>query len=306
VFYERGTEVSGDSEAGFAAAVEAAQKSDLVILALGESSDMSGEAGSRSRLDLPGNQQKLLEAVVAAGRPTVLVIFSGRPLVLDWAAGHVPAILEAWFPGVEAGNALTRVIYGDAVPSGKLPISFPRAVGQEPVYYNQLPTGRPPVGVDLDSPKPDDQRFISRYIDVPNSALFPFGYGLSYTTFVYSDVAVSRISLPLSEAQSPTGKPLIKATATVKNTGARAATEIVQCYVRNLGASLSQPVRSLQGFERVTLQPGESKQVTFNLGFSELSFYNNAGAAVIEPTEYTLWIGGSSLAIKHANFTIAN
>ena len=304
VLYEQGTEINGTSEAGFAAAVNAAQKSDLVILALGESPRMSGEAGSRSRLDLPGNQQKLLEAVAATGRPIVLVIFSGRPLVLNWAAAHVPAIIEAWFPGVEAGNALARVIYGDAVPSGKLPISFPRDVGQEPLYYNQLPTGRPPVGVNLDDPKSDGQRFISRYIDVPNSALFPFGYGLSYTTFAYSDVAVSRTSLPLSEALSSTGKSLVTATATVRNTGTRAATEIVQCYVRNLGASLSQPIRSLQGFERVTLQPGESKQVTFRLGFSELSFYNNSGQAVIEPTDYTVWIGGSSLATEHANFTI--
>ena len=304
LIYEKGTEISGNSSEGFKAAVAAARNADLVILALGESAEMSGEGGSRSNLDLPGNQQQLLEAVVATGRPVVLVVFSGRPLVLNWAAQHVPAIVEAWFPGVEAGNALANVLYGDVVPSGKLPMSFPRAVGQEPLYYNQLPTGRPPVGVDLNKPNTGDARFISRYIDVPNDALFPFGYGLSYTTFSYANVAVSRASVPLSEAHAASGKQLVTATATVKNTGTRAATEIVQCYVRNLGASLSQPVRSLQGFQRVTLQPGESKQVTFDLGFRELSFYNNAGEAVIEPTDYTVWIGGSSLADQHAGFVI--
>jgi beta-glucosidase len=300
--YEKGTEISGTSDSGFAAAVSAARKSDVVVLALGESAELSGEAGSRSNLDLPGNQQQLLEAVAATGRPVVLVVFSGRPLVLGWAAQHVPAIIEAWFPGVEAGNALANVLYGDVVPSGKLPMSFPRVLGQEPLYYNQLPTGRPPVGVDLS--KSGGERFISRYLDVPNDALFPFGYGLSYTTFAYSGIAVSRASLPLSETSANSSKALVTATATVKNTGTRAATEIVQCYIRNLGASLSQPERSLQGFQRVTLQPGESKQVNFDLGFRELSFYNNAGETVIEPTDYTVWIGGSSQADQHASFII--
>ncbi len=302
--YEKGTEISGTSDSGFAAAVAAARKSDVVVLALGESAEMSGEAGSRSNLDLPGIQQQLLEAVAATGRPVVLVVFSGRPLVLGWAAQHVHAIIEAWFPGVEAGNVLANVLYGDVVPSGKLPMSFPRVLGQEPLYYNQMPTGRPPVNVDLAHPKPGDERFISRYLDVPNDALFPFGYGLSYTTFGYANVAVSRTTVPLAEANASNNKPLITATATVKNTGTRAATETVQCYVRNLGASLSQPVRSLQGFQRVTLEPGESKQVTFDLGFRELSFYNNAGQAVIEPTDYTVWIGGSSQADQHASFII--
>ena len=302
--YAQGTEINTTSTTGFSAAVTAAKNSDLVILALGESAEMSGEAGSRAHLDLPGNQQQLLEAVAATGKPTVLIVFSGRPLVLSWAAEHVPAILEAWFPGTEAGNAIARVLTGEVAPSGKLPMSFPRTVGQEPLYYNELPTGRPPVGIDLDHPKPGDERFISRYIDVPNSALFPFGFGLSYTTFAYSGVSVSRASLPLTDAQNTAAKELIVATATVKNTGSSAATETVQCYVRNLGASLSQPERSLQGFARVTLQPGESRQVTFPLGFRELSFYNNAGQAVIEPTNYTVWIGGSSLADQSAAFTI--
>jgi beta-glucosidase len=305
VDYEKGTEIAGNSESGFGAAVEAARKANVVVLALGESSEMSGEGGSRSNLDLPGNQEKLLEAVAATGRPIVLLVFSGRPLVLAWAAEHIPAVVEAWFPGTEAGSAIANVLYGDVVPSGKLPMSFPRDVGQEPLYYNQFPTGRPPVNVDLTQTPNFDTRFVSRYIDVANDALFPFGYGLSYTRFAYSDVAVSATSLPVRDARRNDGRKLITATATVTNTGDRAGTEVVQCYVRNLGASLEQPVRSLQGFARVSLQPGESKKVSFDLGFPELSFYNNAGMAVIEATHYTVWIGGSSLATKHADFNIA-
>ena len=180
-------------------------------------------------------------------------------------------------------------------------MSFPRATGQVPLYYNQFPTGRPLFSFDSSS---QDIRFFSRYIDVPNEPLFPFGYGLTYTQFAYSGGTVSRTTVPLSEATRAGARNLITVTATVENTGNRAATEIVQCYIRNLGASLEQPVRSLQGFKRVTLQPRESKQVSFDLGFPELSFYNNAGKAVIEPTHYTVWIGGSSEASERADFDI--
>ena len=171
VTYAKGTEILGESEAGFAEAVDAAKQADVAVLALGESSEMSGEAGSRAHLDLPGNQEKLLEAVTATGRPIVLLVFSGRPLVLNWAAQHIPAIMETWFPGTEAGSAIADLLYGDVAPSGKLPMSFPRTVGQEPLYYNQFPTGRPPVGLDLTQPPGGDSRFFSRYIDVPNDAL---------------------------------------------------------------------------------------------------------------------------------------
>jgi beta-glucosidase len=212
--------------------------------------------------------------------------------------------METWFPGTEAGNAIADLLYGDVAPSGKLPMSFPRAVGQEPLYYNQFPTGRPPVGLDLDQPPSGDSRFFSRYVDVPNDALFPFGFGLSYTRFEYEGVAVSSHSVAMKEASRADAKDLVTVTATVKNTGDREGTEIVQCYVRNLGASLEQPVRSLKGFERVTLKPGESKQVTFRLGFPELSFYNNDGHAVIEATDYTVWVGGSSTADLHDDFKI--
>ena len=304
LIYAKGTEISGSSEEGFPAALDAARQSDIVIMALGESSEMSGEGGSRAHLDLPGNQERLLEAAASTGRPIVLLIFSGRPLVLDWAAQHIPAMMEVWFPGTEAGSAIADVLYGDVAPSGKLPMSFPRAVGQESLYYNHFPTGRPPLNVDLTQSASFDSRFVSRYLDVPNDALYPFGFGLSYTDFTYSGVAVSRSAVPLREAERNDSRKVIAATATVKNAGNRTATEVVQCYVRNLGASLEQPVRSLQGFVRVTLKPGESRQVSFDLGFPELSFYSNAGTAVIEPTHYTVWIGGSSLATDHAEFDI--
>jgi beta-glucosidase len=302
--YAKGTDILSTSQAGFQSAIEAARQADVVIMALGESGDMSGEAGSRAYLNLPGNQEQLLEQVAAAGKPIVLLVFSGRPLVLDWAAKHVTAIIEAWFPGTEAGHALANVLYGDVMPSGKLPMSFPRAVGQEPLYYNQFPTGRPATGIDLSKPPGDNSRFFSRYIDVANSALFPFGYGLTYTTFTYKDVKVSKDNLPLLEAVNQKIGPLIEATATVTNSGSRAATEVVQCYVRNLGASIEQPVRSLEGFERITLAPGESKQVRFALGFDELSFYNGESKQVIEATDYTVWIGGSSLADQQAEFKV--
>jgi beta-glucosidase len=218
----------------------------------------------------------------------------------------VSAILEVWFPGVEAGHAIANILYGDVSPSGKLPMSFPRAVGQEPLFYNQFPTGRPATGIDLSNPPGGDTRFFSRYIDVSNSALFPFGFGLSYASFSYSNVKVSRTSVPLAQAVANRSTALVEATATVTNRGNRTATEVVQCYVRNLGASVEQPVRSLEGFERVTLAPGESKQVTFPLGFNELSFYNVASVRTMEATDYTVWIGGSSLADQEGDFKVVS
>ncbi|HEX4577393.1 MAG TPA: beta-glucosidase BglX [Edaphobacter sp.] len=303
VLYAQGTEILSTSDAGFAAAEDAARQSDVVILALGESSSMSGEAGSRAHLDLPGNQQALLDRIAALNKPTVLLVFSGRPLVLTRAATQVQSILEAWFPGTEAGHAIARILYGDVSPSGKLPMSFPYTEGQEPVYYNQLPTGRPANNADLTQPPGPKSRFISRYIDAPNAALFPFGFGLSYTTFSYSEVTLSRNTVPLKEAL-PKAASLVVATATVTNAGKVTATEAVQCYVGNRGTSLEQPARSLQGFTRITLAPGESRQVTFPLGFDQLSFFDNFGHSVIEPSEYTVWIGGSSLASDSSHFRI--
>jgi beta-glucosidase len=301
--YEKGTEISGTSDSGFAAAIAAAQSSDVAILALGESSDMSGEAASRAYLDLPGNQQQLLEAVAATGKPVVLLIFSGRPLVLDWAAQHVPAIMEVWFPGVETGPAIAETLFGDVAPSGKLTMSFPRAVGQEPLYYNQLPTGRPIQHADPAHPGYIEMKFVSRYLDVPNDALFPFGHGLTYSTFAYSGVSLSTQSISSASLERDRKRQPIVATATVTNTGKRRATEIVQCYVNIRGASTEQPVRNLKGFTRITLDPGQSQTVHFPLGFGELSFYNVKAQQVVEPADYTVYIGGSSTATNAAHFT---
>jgi beta-glucosidase len=301
--YEKGTEISGTSDSGFAAAVAAAQNSDVAILALGESSDMSGEAASRAHLDLPGNQKQLLEAVVATGKPVVLLVFSGRPLVLDREAQHVPAIMEVWFPGVETGPAIAGTLFGDVAPSGKLTMSFPRAVGQEPLYYNQLPTGRPIQHADPAHPGYVEMKYVSRYLDVPNDALFPFGHGLTYSTFGYSGVSLSAQSMSAASLmRNQKSQPMI-ATATVTNTGKRRATEIVQCYVNIRGASTEQPVRNLKGFARITLDPGQSQAVHFPLGFAELSFYNAKAQPVVEPADYTVFIGGSSTTTNAGHFT---
>jgi len=303
IMYAQGTQILSNSDNGFAAAEQIARQADVIVLALGESASMSGEAGSRADLDLPGNQLELLDRIAAVGKPIVLLVFSGRPLVLTDAAQHAQAILEVWFPGIEAGNAIAHLLYGDVTPSGKLPMSFPEAIGQEPLYYNQFPTGRPATAIDLNKPPGPDSRFVSRYIDAPNAALFPFGFGLTYTTLSFSAVSVSRPTV-LLRAAHPGAASLVTATVTVTNTGTRKAAEVVQCYVRNRGASLEQPVRSLQGFQRVTLAPGELKQVSFTLGFNELSFFDNAGKQVIEPTEYTVWIGADSRASSAAQFNI--
>jgi beta-glucosidase len=300
--YAKGTDISGTSEAGFGEALNAARSTDVVILALGESSAMSGEAASRAHLNLPGNQQRLMEAILATGKPVILLVFSGRPLVLDWAASHVPAIMEVWFPGVETGPAIVETLFGDIPPSGKLTMSFPRAVGQEPLYYNQLPTGRPEQFPDPKHPGPVETKYVSKYLDVPNSALFPFGHGLSYTTFTYSDVRVSVPAVSVAALTNDHNAHPIHITAKVTNTGHRRGVEIAQCYVRITGASVEQPVRSLKGFTRLTLDPGESKSVDFPFGFEELSFFDADSRRIVEPADYTVFIGGSSTADQFAEF----
>jgi beta-glucosidase len=294
-----------DDAKTIADAVETAKKADVAILALGEPTNwMEGEASSRATLGFTGAQEQLLEAVVATGKPVILIVLAGRPLELTWAAAHVPAILEAWSPGIEAGPAVADVLFGDVNPSGKLPSSFPRAVGQEPLYYAQLPTGRPAHG-DL-SPFPRDagEKFVSRYMDEENSALFPFGWGLSYTRFSYSKPTVSRAEVPASELIVSAAKPVVTVGVDVKNTGSVAGTEVVQLYIRNTAASVEQPVRELKGFARVQLAPGEKKHVEFPLGFDELSFYNAEIKPTVEPTTYRIWIGGSSLATAETSLQV--
>jgi beta-glucosidase len=311
LLYAKGTEILTDNDAGFEAALSAACQADVVVLALGESAPkMTGESSSLTRLDLPGNQEDLLEAITKLNKPTVLVLFDGRPLALKWAAQNVPAILEAWYPGIEAGPAVADVLFGDANPSGKLPATFPRAVGQEPLFYNQLPTGRPADDIDLTHPPTGEDKYFSRYIDETNAPLFPFGFGLSYTTFAYSSVKLSQGSITSEQITTPrpgrffTAPSKITVTAQIKNTGAVAGTDVAQLYIRNTGGSVEEPVRELKGFQRVTLAPGESKLITFTLGFDELSYYNLEMTRVIEPTRYQVWVGGSSEATQGAEFEV--
>jgi beta-glucosidase len=251
-------------------------------------------------LDLPGNQEQLLEAIVAAGKPVVLVLFNGHPLAIPWAAEHVPAVLEAWYPGIEAGHAVANILAGETNPSGKLPVSLPRSVGQEPLYLAQLPTGRP-ARTDLNVPPGSSvERYQSRYIDELNSPLYPFGWGLSYTQFSYSSVTVSRAQIPVREVLASKDQSVVRIGVDVKNIGSVSGTEIVQLYLRNTAASVEQPVRELKGFARVTLQPGEQKHIEFPLGFEELAFYNMEEIRTVEPTMYKVWVGGNSQATEGA------
>jgi beta-glucosidase len=302
--YAPGTDIWGNSEPGFAAARQAVSEADLVVLALGEDAVSSGEAGSRAHLDLPGNQQKLLEAIAATGKPIILILFNGHPLALTSVVPRVRALVEAWFPGVQAGPALVRTLFGDSDPSGKLTVSFPRSVGQEPLYYNALNTGRPADGIDLSHrPSTDAERYRSRYIDEPNSPLFPFGYGLSYTRFRYSPLTLSKRTLSARALNAGQAEPL-RVSAEVKNRGDRTGEEIVQLYLRQQGTSVARPVRELKGFRRVALAPGESKRVEFTIGRDELAFWNIAMKEVVEPARVTVWVGPSSVEGSSASFEI--
>ena len=307
----QGTDILTESEAGFPAAVAAARQADVVVLALGESAPrMTGESSSVTRLDLPGNQEDLLELIQSVGKPVVLVLFDGRPLAIKWAAENVPAIVEAWYPGIEAGNAVAEVLFGEVNPSGKLTATFPRAVGQEPLFYNQLPTGRPADDIDLTHPPTGQDKYYSRYIDETNAPLYPFGHGLSYTTFTYSQLNLSQDAISADALMNkPTGHFFapprkIDVSVMVKNTGAVAGTEVAQLYIRNVGGSVEEPVRELRGFQRVTLKPGESRVLQFSLGFRELSYYNLDMVRIIEPTEYDVWVGGSSDAVLGTQFEV--
>jgi len=294
-----------DDAKTIAEAVETAKKSDIAILALGEPTNwMEGEASSRATLGFTGAQQQLLEAVVATGKPVILVILAGRPLELKWAAAHVPAILEAWSPGVEAGHAVTDILFGDINPSGKLPSSFPRSIGQEPLYYAQLPTGRPARVDTSHFPQNAGEKFVSRYMDEENSALFPFGWGLSYTRFSFSKPTISRAEVPVAEVLAAPTQPVATVGVDVKNTGSVTGTEVVQLYIRNTAASVEQPVRELKGFTRVTLAPGETKHVNFPLGFNELNFINAEMKSTVEPTTYKIWVGGDSQATQETALQI--
>jgi beta-glucosidase len=286
VLYAKGSGITDTATAGFADAVAAAKQADIAVLVLGEAGDMSGEAASRANLDLPGVQPRLLEAIHATGTPIVLVVMSGRPLTIPWAAEHVPAIVESWFLGIETGPALAAVLFGDVSPSGKLPVTFPRAVGQIPLYYNHKNTGRP-TGPD---------KYTSKYIDLPVTPLFPFGHGLSYTAFGYSDLRLSASRI------TPTGT--LRVSVTVTNTGTREGAEVAQLYVHDEVASVTRPVRALAGFRRVSLKPGEARSVDFQLTPKELGLYNKDMKFVVEPGKFRVFVGGSSVAGLEAEFEV--
>jgi beta-glucosidase len=275
--YAKGCDIDGDSTNGIDEAVRAARKSDVVIVAVGESADMSGEASSRASLDLPGRQLDLLKAVQATGKPVIVVLMNGRPLTINWTAENTTAILETWFGGTQAGNAIADVLFGDVNPGGKLPITFPRTVGQEPLYYNHKSTGRPPDA---------KNKYSSKYLDVPWTPLFPFGYGLSYTQFQLSNLRLSQQSI------RPDGR--VTVSVEVTNTGKRTGDEVVQLYTRDVAASVTRPVRELKGFQRVTLRPGEKRLVEFTLTPALLGFYNREMRFVVEPGEFKVMVGTSS------------
>lgn len=287
VRYAPGADVAGSDSGGFAQAVGAARAADAVVLVLGEERDMSGEARNRTSLDLPGVQRRLAQAVVAIGKPVVAVLMNGRPLSVPWLAEHVPAVLEAWYPGVETGTAVADVLFGAYDPSGKLPVSVPRTVGQVPIHYNHKNTGRPPR---------EEERYTSKYLDAPWTPLYPFGHGLSYTTFEYGEPRLSR------DAIGPADTLTVEVTVT--NTGGRAGEEVVQLYLRDDVASVTRPVRALRGFRKIALEPGETRTVGFRLGPDDLALYDESMRRVIEPGTFTVFVGGSSVGGREARFRV--
>ena len=287
VSYAEGCEAECRDTAGFATAVARVQEADRAIVVLGEPASWSGEAASRSELTLPGKQLQLLKQLDATGTPYSVVLMNGRPLELDWLARNSPAVLEAWYPGTEGGNAIADILLGKVNPGGKLPVGFPHSVGQVPLYYAHKNTGRPPD---------PDNKYTSKYLDAPVTPLYPFGYGLSYTDFELSGLEVTPSSIPADGT--------VTVRATVSNTGRRAGDEVVQLYIRDRVASVTRPVRELRGFERVTLARGESRELTFTLDRDELGFWNTEGEFVVEPGEFDVWVADSSEGGLHGTFTV--
>ncbi|HRN15484.1 MAG TPA: beta-glucosidase BglX [Xylanibacter oryzae] len=281
----------GDDQKLKAEALQIANQSDVIIAAMGECADMSGESSSRSNLELPDVQMSLLRDLVATGKPVVLLNFSGRATVLKWESEHVNAIMNVWFGGSETADAISDVLFGDVNPSGKLTVSLPQSTGQEPLYYNHLPTGRPvPDGTK------EFRKYASNYLDVRNDALYPFGYGLSYTTFEYGDIRLN------SDKMASDGS--IKATINVKNTGSRDGDEIVQLYIHDQVAGISRPVKELKGFQRIHLSAGESKDVTFQITPELLKYYNYNLEYILDPGTFDLMIGPNSSNLKTVSFTV--
>ena len=291
--YVQGCSIAGDGRADIATALRAANAADVVVLVLGERADMSGEAHSRVHLGLPGRQQELVDALAATGKPLVVVLMSGRPLVIPRLAEQATALLAAWHGGIRAGRAVADLLFGAAAPSGRLTASWPRAEGQIPVYYAHKNTGRPAAEAGT---RQFAEVFKSVYMDEPNSPLFPFGYGLGYTTFEYRDL---HVETPVLGADGT-----LIVSAQVTNTGARAGVEVVQLYVRDLVGSVTRPVRELKGFRRVALQPGEARTVRFELPARELGFVGLDLAYRVEPGLFKVWIGPDSTRGLEGEFEV--
>ncbi|SEA89623.1 beta-glucosidase BglX [Pedobacter hartonius] len=270
-------------------AVSAANKAEIAVVVLGESALMGGEATSRTNLDLLPNQKALLKALTATGKPIVLVLMNSRPLTLEWEDSNVPAILETWFGGTEAGNAIADILVGNYNPSGKLTTTFPRSVGQIPIYYNHKNTGRPYDGV-------SNEKYKSRYIDSSNDPLYPFGYGLSYTTFQYSPVQLNKVNLKSGQT--------IQASVDIQNTGNFDGQEVVQLYIQDIYGSITRPVKELKGFQKISLKKGETKHVTFTIDENMLKFYNSALKFAAEPGDFNLFIGGNSRDVSTVKFSL--
>ena len=284
---EKAVQTPEQAEAAFQEAIATAHTADVIVMVLGENANMAGEAASRASLDLPGRQEELLKAVVALGKPVVLVLLNGRPLSINWAAENVPAILEAWEPGSEGGHAIADILFGDVNPGGKLPVTFPRKASHAPLYYAR----------DLSHQPEDSPMYRSRYWDGPTTPLYPFGYGLSYTTFSISNLKASASQVKLGGS--------VTVTADVTNTGSVAGDEVVQLYIHQKAGRDSRPMRELKGFERLTLQPGEVKTVPFSLGPTELGYWStNAGKWVQDAEAFDIWVGADSLATLHVELAV--
>lgn len=289
MLYAKGCGIADTSRAGFAEAIETAKEADVVVLTVGEARDMTGEAKSRSSIQLPGVQEELIKAIVATGKPVVVLISAGRPLVFNWTADHAPAIVYTWWLGTQAGNAIADVLFGDYNPSGKLPMSFPITEGQIPIYYNHYNTGRPATS--------DSDRFYrSAYTDLSLYPKYPFGFGLSYTQFSYSDI---KLNNPVMKSTDR-----LTVTVTVTNAGQFDGEETVQLYIRDLVGSVVRPVKELKGFQKVFLKKGESKEVSFTLTVNDLRFYNDKLQYIYESGDFQVYVGGSSADVKQAAFTL--
>jgi beta-glucosidase len=286
IVYAKGCEIDKECGAALGEARNAASNADVAIVVVGEASAMSGEAASRSNISLPGEQEQLIKAIHETGKPVIVVLMNGRPLAFPWIAENIPAILETWFLGVEAGNAIADVLFGDVNPSGKLTVSFPRNVGQIPIYYNHKNTGRPT----------SDDKYTSKYIDVPETPLYPFGFGLSYTTFAFSNLQASPPKLKRNEE--------LKIAVDVTNTGKREGEEIVQLYIQDKVASVTRPIKELKGFKKISLAPGEKKTVTFMIPAQQLAFYNLEMKWDVEPGMFIVFVGGNSRDVLSSEFEL--